>query len=63
VERFPYQNGLVVWYVDYRYGDNNTSQHPGGGLALPVDARPGAIANAQGTITNRRGAFDATLRS
>lgn len=61
VERFPYQNGLVVWYVDYRYGDNNTSQHPGAGLSLPVDARPAAIMNAQGTITNRRGAFDATF--
>jgi immune inhibitor A len=37
-DRFPYQDGLLVWYVNGRYGDNNTSQHPGGGVTLPVDA-------------------------
>ncbi|GAA4737896.1 hypothetical protein GCM10023350_22450 [Nocardioides endophyticus] len=41
-DRFPYQDGLLVWYVNGRYGDNNTSQHPGGGVTLPVDASAAA---------------------
>lgn len=62
VERFPYQNGMLVWYVDGEYGDNNTSVHPGGGLALPVDARPKAITFPGGYLLgNRRQPFDATF--
>ena len=62
VKRFPYQNGLLVWYVDTSYGDNNTSSHPGGGLDLPVDARPTAIKFSDGTLLgNRRQPFDATF--
>lgn len=40
VERFPYQSGLLVSYWDEFLGDNNTSEHPGEGLILPVDAHP-----------------------
>ncbi|WP_159768910.1 immune inhibitor A domain-containing protein [Streptomyces sp. HM190] len=40
VERYPYQNGLLIWKWDTSQQDNNTSQHPGTGLLLPVDARP-----------------------
>ena len=40
VERFPYQNGLLVSYWDTSQADNNTSAHPGEGLILPVDANP-----------------------
>ncbi len=62
VERFPYQNGLLVWLVDDSYGDNNTSEHPGHGLVLPVDARPKAIKFADGVLLgNRRQPFDATF--
>ena len=62
VEHFPYQNGLLVWYVDNSYEDNNTSQHPGGGWALPVDARPAPIVFPGGAmIAPRRAAFDATF--
>ena len=66
VERFPYQNGLLVWYADGAYADNNTKDHPGGGEALPVDARPAPVMlnNADGTQTrlgNRRQPFDATF--
>ncbi len=62
VQRFPYQNGLLVWYVDQTYGDNNTISHPGGGLDLPVDARPTAITFPDGTLLgNRRQPFDATF--
>jgi immune inhibitor A len=62
VERFPYQNGLLVWYVDETYGDNNTISHPGHGLDLPVDARPQAITFPDGSLLgNRRQPFDATF--
>jgi M6 family metalloprotease-like protein len=62
VKRFPYQNGLLVWYVDQTYGDNNTISHPGHGLDLPVDARPKAIKFSDGTLLgNRRQPFDATF--
>ncbi len=62
VQRFPYQNGLLVWYVDQTYSDNNTISHPGHGLDLPVDARPAAITFPDGTLLgNRRQPFDATF--
>ncbi len=63
VERFPFQNGLLVWYSDGAYTDNNTSAHPGGGEALPVDARPAPITFPQnlGMLGNRRQGFDATF--
>ncbi len=62
VERFPYQNGLLVWFANGEYGDNNTSAHPGAGLVLPVDARPAPVAFADGTLLgNRRQPFDATF--
>ena len=40
VELFPFQHGMLVWYVDERYDDNNTSSTRAAALALPVDARP-----------------------
>lgn len=62
VEHYPYQDGLLVWYVNSFYGDNNTSQHPGGGQALPVDANPQALRWSDGTVArNRIQAFDATF--
>ncbi len=62
VERFPYQNGLLVSYVDAAYNDNNTSTHPGAGLVLPVDARPAPIVLDGGVLLgNRRQPFDATF--
>ncbi len=62
VERFPYQNGLLVWYSDGEFTDNNTSVHPGGGLVLPVDARPEPIRFPDGALLgNRRQPFDATF--
>ncbi|GAA4691431.1 immune inhibitor A [Promicromonospora umidemergens] len=62
VEHFPYQDGLLVWYVNSLYGDNNTSQHAGRGQALPVDARPEALTWSDGSIArNRIQAFDSTF--
>ncbi|HYN67130.1 MAG TPA: immune inhibitor A domain-containing protein [Ornithinibacter sp.] len=62
VERFPYQNGLLVWYVDNQYDDNNTSEHPGRGQVLPVDARPAPVRFPDGALLgNRRQPFDATF--
>jgi immune inhibitor A len=48
VEHFPYETGLGVWYWDTSYGDNNTSQHQGHGLVLPIDAHPAPIYNLEG---------------
>ena len=61
-ERFPYQDGLLVWYVNPAVSNNNTSRHPGTGLTLPVDARPAPIVFPDGTLlNNRRQPFDATF--
>jgi len=62
VERFPYQNGLLVWYSDGACTDNNTSSHPGCGQSLPVDARPAPVVFPSGNrLGNRRQPFDATF--
>ena len=62
VEHFPYQNGLLVWYWNTEYSDNDTSQHPGGGEALPVDARPATLRWSNGEVVrNRIQTFDSTF--
>lgn len=62
VERFPYQDGLLVWYINNAYKDNNTSVHPGYGQVLPVDARPAPVTFDNGKLLgNRRQPFDATF--
>jgi immune inhibitor A len=62
VEHFPYQDGLLVWYWDTSHGNNNVSQHPGGGEALPVDARPEALTWSDGAVVrNRIQTSDATF--
>ncbi|MGE3621270.1 MAG: immune inhibitor A domain-containing protein [Acidimicrobiia bacterium] len=48
VEHFAYEPGLLVSYWDTSQLDNNTSQHPGEGLVLPVDAHPRPIYNLAG---------------
>jgi immune inhibitor A len=62
VERFPFQNGMLVWYSDGACTDNNTITHPGCGQTLPVDARPAPVTFADGVkLGNRRQPFDATF--
>jgi immune inhibitor A len=48
VEHFPYQDGLLVSYWDTSFTDNNTSEHPGNGEVLPIDANPRAIYRLDG---------------
>lgn len=58
-ERFPYQDGLLVWYCDTSQPDNNTSVHPGSGFALPVDAHPVPLARPGKKLwRNRIQSFD-----
>ncbi|MEU2159451.1 immune inhibitor A domain-containing protein, partial [Streptomyces sp. NPDC019396] len=62
VEHYPYQNGLLIWKWDLSQKDNNTSQHPGEGLILPVDANATPLKWADGTLMrNRIQAFDSTF--
>ena len=43
VEHFPYQDGLLISLWDTSQANNNTSQHPGKGLILPIDSHPTAL--------------------
>lgn len=62
VEHFSFQDGMLVWYVDGSYADNNVSAHPGAGSAMVVDARPLSLTYPDGTRpSNRRQPFDATF--
>lgn len=62
VEHFPFADGMLVWAVDEAYGDNNTIEHEGHGLALPVDARPAKFTFPDGSApSNRRQPLDATF--
>ena len=54
VEHFPYQDGLLIDYWNTQYTDNNTSEHPGGGLILPVDAHPSWHHFANGQLMRPR---------
>ena len=66
VDQFPYQDGLLIWYANGFYGDNNTASHPGGGANLPVDAEPHLQVwhqgvEARGIGDGRLQAYDATF--
>ena len=63
VDHFPYQDGLLVWYVNGLYEDNDVSTHPGSGYALPVDSnsaykRWSNNAAASGDLNARDATFD-----
>lgn len=60
VEHFPYQDGLLLWYWDTSQRNNNTNQHPGEGLILPIDSHPVPINRLDGGIWRPRvGGYDA----
>ena len=67
VEHFPYQDGLLVWYYDTSYGDNNVGDYclngRCGGMFLPVDAHPALMQRPDnGKVWRPRvQAFDSTF--
>lgn len=63
IEKFPYQNGLLVSYWDTSMADNNTGEHPGEGMVLPVDAHPQPIIRTDGGgyMRARIAGYDATF--
>lgn len=62
VEHFPYQDGLLISYWDNFWTDNNTSQHPGEGLILPIDAHPDPLIAPDGSPWRARvQAYDSTF--
>jgi immune inhibitor A len=64
VERFPYQDGLLISYWDTSQTDNNTRVHPGQGLILPIDAHPENMVRADGgDWRGRVQSYDATFGS
>ncbi|MGW0082436.1 immune inhibitor A domain-containing protein [Streptomyces sp. NPDC003393] len=59
VEHLPYQNGLLIWKWDTSQADNNTADHPGTGLILPIDSHPTPLKWTDGTLLrNRFQAYD-----
>ncbi len=62
VDHFPYQDGLLVNYWDTSQRNNNTIQHPGAGLVLPIDAHPAALRRVDNVVwRNRIQSYDATF--
>ncbi|MFE7748089.1 immune inhibitor A domain-containing protein [Streptomyces sp. NPDC057428] len=60
VEHYAYQNGLMVWLWDTSQKDNNTSQHHGQGLILPVDSHAKPLKWTDGSLLrNKIQPFDA----
>ncbi|MGR6970682.1 immune inhibitor A domain-containing protein [Streptomyces cynarae] len=59
VEHYPYQNGLLIWKWDTSQADNNTKDHAGTGLILPIDSHPTPLKWSDGTLMrNRVQAYD-----
>jgi immune inhibitor A len=62
VERFPYQDGLLISYWDSSQSNNDTSVHPGRGMILPIDAHPEVLYRPDGGMwVNRVQTFDSTF--
>jgi immune inhibitor A len=62
VERFSYQDGVLINYWDTSQNDNSTSVHPGEGLLLPIDAHPDAMYRADGGVWRARiQSYDSTF--
>ena len=62
VEHFPLQDGLLISYWDTSQADNDTSQHPGEGLILPIDANPRPRVRLDGEYWRARVAgYDSTF--
>jgi immune inhibitor A len=51
LEKECYADGLLIWYRNTMFADNDTSLHPGGGQILPVDSHPAAALRPDGKTT------------
>jgi len=61
-ERFPYQDGVLIWYWNSEFANNNVGDHPGQGEILPIDAHPELQHWSDGTLMRPRiQAYDATF--
>jgi len=61
-ERFRYQDGVLIWYWNTAYTNNNVGDHPGKGLILPIDARPAIQHWSDGWMMRPRlQSFDSTF--
>ena len=58
MEHFSYQDGLLVWYYDTSFADNNVGDNCAdgrcGGLFLPVDAHPDLLLRPDGRVWRPR---------
>ena len=62
VEKYPFQDGVLISYWDTSQGDNNTGEHNGTGLILPIDVHQNVILKDDGTpARNRVQMYDAPL--
>jgi immune inhibitor A len=62
VEHFSNEDGLLVWYWNTQYSDDNVGDHPGEGEILPVDAHPTINKWADGTqMRPRINSYDSTF--
>ena len=66
VERFPYQDGLLINYWDNSFANNNVGLNCAtgrcGGLLLPVDSHPEPMYRSDGSIwRNRVQTYDSTF--
>jgi immune inhibitor A len=63
LEKQCYAAGVVVWYRNASVPDNNTSEHPGTGQILPIDAHPDASYKPDGRTLwgSRWQAWDASF--
>ena len=62
VDHFPYQDGLLINYWDTSQRNNNTSQHNGQGLILPIDAHFAALYRVDNALwRNRIQSYDSTF--
>jgi immune inhibitor A len=62
VDHFPYQDGLLINYWDTSQANNQTKNHPGAGLLLPIDAHFGTLYRVDGAVwRNRIQTYDSTF--
>jgi len=54
VEHFSYGEGLLISYWDTSFEDNNTSEHEGHGLVLPIDSHPKPLYRNDGVAWRSR---------